>query len=113
MSELGRGGMGVVYKAQQKSLGRDVALKVLRAAGPAGLEERVRFRLEAEAVARLRHPNIVQVFESGNTTAGRSSSRTGRRYRSASSSASRSAPWASARLVETLARAVHHAHAQG
>src|SRR5262249_1925953 len=64
VGELGRGGMGVVYKARQVALKRLVALKMIRAAG-ADAEERARFRAEAEAVARLQHPNIVQVFDVG------------------------------------------------
>ena len=62
---LGRGGMGVVYKATQVALKRPVALKMIRADSdvePAQLE---RFRVEAEAVARLRHPNVVQIYEVG------------------------------------------------
>jgi tetratricopeptide (TPR) repeat protein len=62
---LGRGGMGVVYKARHLALKRTVALKMILAGGHAGPSERARFRIEAEAVARLQHPNIVQVFEVG------------------------------------------------
>jgi serine/threonine-protein kinase len=61
---LGRGGMGVVYKARHLALKRTVALKML-AAGHPHLAERARFKAEAEAVARLQHPNIVQIHEIG------------------------------------------------
>ena len=57
--------MGVVYKARQIGLERLVALKMILHAEHAGPEERERFRREAEAVAQLRHPNIVQVYEVG------------------------------------------------
>src|SRR5262249_14957944 len=63
--ELGRGGMGVVYRARQPGLNRLVALKMILHAGPSGSAERQRFQAEAEGLARLRHDNIVHVYEIG------------------------------------------------
>jgi WD40 repeat protein/tetratricopeptide (TPR) repeat protein len=115
LSELGRGAMGVVYKAWQTSLNRVVALKMIRAGELADSRDLARFHTEAEAVARLQHPHIVQIYEAGQHE--------GRLYIALEcvdgSSLGREldgTPWPArraAQLVETLARAMHHAHRQG
>src|SRR5262245_57282904 len=65
LGELGRGGMGVVYRAKQSALNRTVALKMILSGAHAGHLERQRFGAEAEAVARLAHPGIVTIHEVG------------------------------------------------
>ena len=109
---LGQGGMGVVYKARQISLKRLVAIKMILAGGRARPEMMSRFQQEAEAVARLHHPNIVQIFAIGahdgcsylalEYTDGGSLDKALARQPQPGQVA--------ARLVETLARAIHHAH---
>lgn len=115
LTELGRGGMGVVYKAQDRRLGRLVALKVILAGGHAGSTERKRFQFEVEASARLQHANIVQVYEVGEDG--------GRPYMSMEFCPGGSLedqirdqpqpPREAAQLVATLADALHEAHQQG
>jgi serine/threonine protein kinase/mono/diheme cytochrome c family protein len=110
---LGQGGMGVVYKARQVQLKRLVALKMIRA--ETHTRHLARFRVEAEAVARLQHPNIVQIYDIGESE--------GRPYFSmefieggslAQQIAGRPLPpRQAAALVATLADAVHFAHQRG
>lgn len=66
LGEIGRGGMGVVYQAQDPRLKRTVALKVILAGGHAGEVELARFQTEAESVARLKHQSFVQIYEVGS-----------------------------------------------
>jgi serine/threonine protein kinase len=115
LSELGRGGMGVVYKAQQVALKRTVALKMILAGAHAPPEQRARFRSEAEAVARLQHPHIVQIYEVGEHQGLPFFSL---EYVDGGSLAKHltgtpQPPHPAARLVEMLARAMQHAHERG
>jgi WD40 repeat protein/thiol-disulfide isomerase/thioredoxin/tRNA A-37 threonylcarbamoyl transferase component Bud32 len=115
LGELGRGGMGVVYKARHLALNRPVALKMLRAGALAGEQEVSRFRREAEAVARLQHPNIVQVYEVGETGG---LPYIALEYVEGNSLAEQldGTPWPARRaaaLLEVLARALDVAHRRG
>jgi len=65
IEEIGRGGMGVVWRARQRALNREVAVKTLPGGDLAGAEARARFQGEAQATARLKHPNLVPVHEAG------------------------------------------------
>src|SRR5688572_26668453 len=65
LGEIGRGGMGVIYKAHHARLNRIVALKVVHAASVGGEAARRRFQSEVEVAARLNHPNIVPIFDTG------------------------------------------------
>jgi serine/threonine-protein kinase len=116
IEELGRGGMGVVYKARQKSLDRIVALKMVREAHLATDADRARFRTEAEAAARLKHPNIVTVHEVG-VVSGQAylcmEFIGGQTLAEKVRSDGPLPPQEAARLVAVIARAVHHAHSEG
>jgi WD40 repeat protein len=114
LEELGRGGMGVVYKARQHRPERLVALKVLLPELTGLPEKMARFRTEANAVARLQHPNIVQIFEVGEVDGlpffslelvegGSLAEKLGQKW-----------PISQAvSFVEKLARAIHYAHERG
>jgi WD40 repeat protein len=114
-AELGRGGMGVVYKARQLRPSRPVAIKMILAGSHASSQDLIRFLGEAEAIAKLQHPNIVQVYEVGQCD--------GKPYFSLEFCAGGSLahklngtplpPREAAKLVETLAHAVEHAHEAG
>jgi serine/threonine protein kinase len=115
LGELGRGGMGVVYQARQLKLDRVVALKMIIAGGHAGAAELARFRNEAEAIARLQHPNIVQIHDVGDygglpffSLEYCPGGSLDRQLNGTPMSAARAAA-----LVETLARAVQAAHQKG
>lgn len=115
LAELGRGGMGVVYKARQPGANRVVALKMVLASGHVDAETLARFQLEAEAVAGLQHPNIVQLYEVGEEAGCPYFSL---EYIDGDSLGKKidgvpQPPKDSARLVQSLAEAMHLAHQRG
>jgi tRNA A-37 threonylcarbamoyl transferase component Bud32 len=115
LEEVARGGMGIVYKARDKKLGRIVALKMIRGGAFAHAEEIERFQREARAAAQLHHRHIVQIHDIGQLddrhyftmefAAGGSLAQQQPRFADD--------PRAAAELVEKVARAVAHAHANG
>jgi len=115
LGEIGRGGMGVIYKARQLDLDRTVAIKMILASNLASRAQVERFAAEARAMARLHHPNIVRVHETG--------AHQGQHYfvmeyitGQSLGELVRAGPLASehaARLVALIARAVQHLHEQG
>jgi tetratricopeptide (TPR) repeat protein/tRNA A-37 threonylcarbamoyl transferase component Bud32 len=115
LGELGRGGMGIVFKARHQPLGRVVALKMIRFAEHADPIELTRFLAEAQVVATLQHPHIVPVFEVGQhkglpyfTLEYVAGGSLGKRL------AGQPQPAAdAARIVEQLARAMNYAHGKG
>lgn len=112
VEQIGHGGMGIVYRAHDRRLHRDVALKMFQPNRQPTVRESQRFQVEAEAMARLAHPNIIPIFEVGKAD--------GRPFL-ALELAERGtlaqqlqlavyAPNSAASLLESLAQAVHHAH---
>jgi tetratricopeptide (TPR) repeat protein len=130
LEEIGRGGMGVIYKARQLSLNRLVALKMVGVGEFASPTMVHRFHLEAEAAANLHHPNIVPIYETGahhgqhffsmklidGAGVDRFLTKTGFYFRhspGADDSPPRARQEQIARLIAKVARAVHHAHQHG
>lgn len=127
LAELGRGGMGIVYRARQVSLNRDVALKMLLANQFTAGELLTRFRLEAETAATLDHPHIVPVYEVGEYDKqpyycmkfieGTNLAESKLEWQVNAAELTRSARQVRSRrvaeLVEKLARGMHYAHQRG
>ena len=114
-SLLGAGGMGEVYRARQQRPDRAVALKILKARPSNARELLARFHVEADAAARLRHPNIVQIYEAGESA---DAAFIAMELVEGESLAARLAqavlePCGAAKLLSPLAQAVHFAHRNG
>ncbi len=116
IEEIAHGGMGVVWKARQVSLNRLVALKMILAGRFAQPAEVQRFRIGAEAAARLRHPHIVPIFATGEVEGQPYFSMEyvpGRTLADLVSGGKPLPPRTAARYLESVTRAIHHAHGQG
>ena len=129
LGEIGRGGMGVIYKARQLSLNRTVALKMIQTGHLSSPEAWFRFRTEIAAVAQLNHPHIVSLYESGdvggthfytmrlldggNLAKSRVVSGAASAPGAAGSSTFRHSERTAAGLMIKIARAVHYAHERG
>jgi serine/threonine-protein kinase len=115
LAPLGRGGMGLVYQARHVTSGRAVALKLIRGGAHAGPADLARFRAEAEAVARLQHPNIVPIYDVGEHAGWAYFALEfvpgGSLARRLAGGPQPAGP--SARLVEAAARAMGYAHDRG
>ena len=116
LDEIGRGGMGVIYRARQRHSGRIVALKRVVAYNADSHEALVRFRREAEAAAKLDHPNILPIHEVGESADGlpffSMKYATGGSLRTAAAGL-HDRPNECARLVAKVARAIDYAHGEG
>ncbi|MFO0871935.1 MAG: WD40 repeat domain-containing serine/threonine-protein kinase [Pirellulales bacterium] len=115
LEELGRGGMGVVYKARQTTLHRLVALKMIIAGPMASADDVQRFRQEAEAAANLDHPHITPIYETGEHHGQQYFSMKlieGRSLRDALPELRQDVP-AGVKLLSRIVRAIHHAHQRG
>ncbi|MFO0966935.1 MAG: protein kinase [Gemmataceae bacterium] len=121
LREIGRGGMGVVYRAWQKMPGRTVAIKMILAGAQAGPEDLTRFEREARTIGALDHPNIIKIYDFGTHeempyfplefVAGGSL-----RDKLVSKDEREAAPWANGRaatLIQTLAQAIDVVHNKG
>lgn len=115
LEEIGRGGMGIVYRARQVGLDREVAVKMILRGPLASGVDRQRFRVEAEATARLEHPHIVPVYEVGESRSGPYFSMKYIRGRTLSSllASQPLPPRKAARILAAVARGIDFAHQHG
>ena len=115
LEEIGRGGMGIVYRARQVSLDREVAVKMILRGPLASGVDRQRFRVEAEATARLEHASIVPVYEVGESQNGPYFSMKYIRGRTLSSLLAQRPlpPREAARILASVAHGIHYAHQHG